>query len=372
LKIKDVRTAVLATGLWPTTVPSDYEWLLVFVDTDEGVTGIGETRGGLIVEGAIEEVKPRIIGEDPTNINRMQHLLGLGRSGIDMACWDIMGKALGVPLYHLMGGKYRDKIRMYADSGGPVGWGLGSSEPEAFAKRTKSVLKKGFDAMKLDVDTPAHGLVGFNGCVEEAEIALMERQVKAARDVIGDEMPLAIDCHGKYSPTAAVKIANRLEKFNLWWLEDPVPFFNVEALVEVRAHTDVPISAGEVFQTRFDFLEVIGRGAASMIGPDSITTGGLTEFRKVGEMAQLYYMPVAPHNMTTPIATMATAHACATLPNFVALEHHFQDFDWWNDIVKDGPIIKNGYITIPEKPGIGVELNEREISKHLKRGRIYT
>jgi L-alanine-DL-glutamate epimerase-like enolase superfamily enzyme len=375
LKIKDIRTATVATGPWPTKVPNDYEWLLVFVETDEGITGIGETRGSLRMERSIEEIRPLIIGEDRTNINRIQFLMDnhpgtFGRSGIDIACWDIVGKDLGVPIYRLMGGRFREKIRMYADSGGPVGWGVGNSEPEAFAKRAKNVLSKGFDAMKLDVDTPRHGQIGFNGCVEEAEIALMERQIGAARDVIDIEMPLAIDCHWKYSPTAAIQIAGRLEKFHLWWLEDPVPFDNVEALVEVKQNTSVPVSAGEHYETRFEFREVIERRAVSMIGPDSITTGGLTEFKKIGEMADLYHIPVAPHNMTSPIATMATAHACAALPNFVALEHHFQDFDWWDSLVKEGPIIRNGYITLPQKPGIGVELNEKEVFKHLRRGSI--
>lgn len=371
MRIKDVKVAVLATGPWPTPVPNDYEWLLVRVDTDEAITGIGETRAGSRTEKAIGEAKPRLLGEDPFNINRIHGLVGEGGSGVEIACWDIMGKALGVPLHRLFGGRYRDKVRMYADSGGPVGWGIGSLNPEAFARRARTVLSKGFDAMKIDVDTPAHGRFGFNGCVEEEELALMERQVKATRDVIGYEMPLAVDCHGKYSPTTAIRIAERLAKFGLWWIEDPVPSQNVEALLEVKAHTNLPISAGELFATRFDFREVIETRAISILGPDSITTGGLAEFRRIGELAELYYVPLAPHNMTTPIATMATAHICAALPNFIALEHHFQDFEWWDGLLKGGPLIDRGYIAVPDKPGIGLELDEREALKHLKRGSIF-
>ncbi|MEM3692629.1 MAG: hypothetical protein QXI39_01215 [Candidatus Bathyarchaeia archaeon] len=157
MKIKDVSVAAIATGPWPTPVPSDYEWLLVRIDTDEGVSGIGETRSGLRIEVAIEEIKPRIVGEDPTNINRINRLLGpyQERSGIEIACWDIMGKVLGTRIYRLMGGKYREKIRMYADSGGPVGWGLGSSDPEAFAERPHFSLPP----------SPTHPLVSSLHCI---------------------------------------------------------------------------------------------------------------------------------------------------------------------------------------------------------------
>ncbi|MEM3047471.1 MAG: mandelate racemase/muconate lactonizing enzyme family protein [Candidatus Bathyarchaeia archaeon] len=382
MQIVRVETAVVRVpvhpGSWNSPEYGPPEWdelpiVLVRLTTDEGIVGIGETRGGGRAERTIKGLKPKIIGEDPTNLNRIQQLLGLQpdiqvRSGLDIACWDILGKALGVPIYRLLGGKYRDRVRMYADSGGPVGWGLGSPDPEAFANRARNVLRKGFDAMKVDVDMPAHSQPGFDGALKEAEVALMERQVEAIRDVIGDEMPLAIDCHGKFSPTSAVKVANRLSRFKPWWLEDPVPFADLEGLSEVRSQTDVPISVGEVFPTRLDFRELIRRNAASILGPDSITTGGLTEFRRIAELAEVYRLPVSPHNMTTPVATVATAHVCAALPNFVALEHHFQDFDWWDNLVEEGPVIKDGYIAVPEKPGIGLNLNEPELLKHLRPG----
>ena len=370
MKIEDVKIAFVTTGPWATPIPEEYGWMLVRVITDEDIEGYGETFADPEAEGSIEGMKQRLIGEDPTNINKIQTLaMGRWRSGVEIACWDILGKSLGAPLYKLFGGKYRDKIRIYADSGGPLGWGLGSLEPEDFAKRAKQVLGRGFDAIKFDVDTTAHQQFGFNRCLSNAEINLMMEQVKAVRDVIGGEMPLALDCHWKYSVNDAIILANRLEQFNLWWLEDPVPSGNFDALLAVKNATRTPISVGEVLTSRYEFRTLVEKQATSIIGPDSRTTGGLLEFKAISDMADLYCMPCAPHNMTSPIGAVATVHACAAMRNFVALEHHFQDVPWWENLVKSPkPIINHGYITVPEKPGTGVEINEQEVMKHIKLG----
>ena len=370
MKIRDIKIAVVNTGPWPTPVPKDYGWALIRVITDEGIDGYGETFAAPRLVETLEAIKPRLIGEDPTNLNRIQHLVGgRFRSGIEIACWDILGKDLGAPLYKLFGGEYRRRIRMYADSGGPYGWGLGSSDPEDFAKRARQVLSRGFDAMKIDLDAPQHQEMGFNRSLSAAEINLMVDQVKAVRDVIGEEMPLAVDCHGKYSVNDAIKLANRLEEFNIWWLEDPIPGRNFDALLEVKKATRTPISTGEQLASRYEFRGLIEKQAASIIGPDSRSTGGLLEFKAVMDVADLYYIPCGPHNMTSPIGTVATAHVCAATKNFIALEHHFQDFPWWEDLVREPkPLIDRGYLTLPEKPGIGVEINEEEVLKHIKFG----
>jgi len=370
MKIKDIKIVIVNTGPWPTPIPKDYEWTLVRVITDEDVDGYGETFATPDVTESLKIIRQRLIGEDPTNLNRIQFLAsGRLRSGIEIACWDILGKKLGVPLYKLFGGEFRRRIRMYADSGGPYGWGLGSSDPEDFAKRAKQVIKRGFDAMKIDLDAPQHQEIGFNRSLSTAEIDLMVDQVQAVRDVIGEEMPLAVDCHGKYSVNDAITLANRLEDFNLWWLEDPIPGCNFDALLEVKKATRTPISAGEHLTSRYEFRSLIEKQAANIIGPDSRTTGGLLEFKAVMEMADLYYIPCGPHNMTSPIGTVATAHVCAAAKNFLALEHHFQDFPWWEDLVKKPkPLIDHGYITLPENPGIGIEINEEEVLKHTRAG----
>ena len=370
MKIKDIKIAIVNTGPWPTPIPKDYEWTLVRVVTDEDIDGYGETFATPDVTESLKVMKQRLIGEDPTNLNRIQYLAsGRLRSGIEIACWDILGKKLGVPLYKLFGGEFRRRIRMYADSGGPYGWGLGSSDPEDFAKRAKQVIERGFDAMKIDLDALQHQEVGFNCSLSTAEIGLMVDQVQAVRDVIGEEMPLAVDCHGKYSVNDAIKLANRLEDFNLWWLEDPIPGCNFDALLEVKKATRTPISAGEHLTSRYEFRSLIEKQAVNIIGPDSRATGGLLEFKAVMEMADLYYIPCGPHNMTSPIGTVATAHVCAATKNFLALEHHFQDFPWWENLVKKPkPLIDHGYITLPENPGIGIEINEEEMLKHTRFG----
>jgi len=370
MKIKDVKMALVNTGPWPTPIPKDYGWTLVRMIADEGIEGYGEAPASPEAESSMKSLRQRLIGVDPTNLNRIQTIArGRWRSGVEIACWDILGKSLDAPLYKLFGGKYRDKIRMYADSGGPNGWGLGSPDPEAFARRAKQVVGKGFDAIKFDLDTPEHQRLGFNRSLSNAEIDLMVNQVKAVREVIGREMPLALDCHGKYSVNDAIILANRVERFNLWWLEDPVPGGNFDALLALKNATRTPISAGETLTSRYDFRTLIEKQATDIIGPDSRSTGGLLEFKAVSDIADLYYIPCAPHNMTSPIGTLATAQVCATMRNFVALEHHFQDLSWWEDMVKGPkPLIDQGYITLPDKPGIGVEINKQEVLKHIKVG----
>ena len=253
-------------------------------------------------------------------------------------------------------------------SGGPYGWGLGSSDPEDFAKRAKQVISRGFDAMKIDLDAPQHQEIGFNRSLSNAEISFMVDQVKAVRDVIGEYMPLAIDCHGKFGVNDVIKLAHRLEDFDIWWLEDTILSLNFDALLEVKRATRIPISTVEHLTSRYEFRSLIEKQAASIIRPDSRSTGGLLEFKAVMEMAYVYYISCVPHNMTSLIGTVATAHVCAATENFIALEHHFQDFPWWESLIKKPkPLIDCGYIVLSENPGVGIEINE-EVLKHMKFG----
>ena len=384
LKIKDIKTAVVNTGDLPympkgTPVGRDYNWVIVRVITDEGIDGYGETYYDPEAEAQIQGNKPRLIGEDPTNLNKINALTGTQalwqsrwRSGVEIACWDILGKSLDAPLYKLFGGKYRDKIRIYADSGGHLGWGVGSPDPKEFQRRAKQVLAKGFTAIKFDIDPPEHWSWAYNRSVSEEELKRFVKQVQAVRDTIGDEMPLAIDCHWKYSVDDVIKIGRRFEQFNLWWLEDPVPHGNIDALLTVKNSIKTPVSVGETMTNRYEFRPLIEKQATSMIGPDSRHTGGLLEFKAICDMADLYFMPVAPHNMTTPIGCLATAHVCAAMKNFVGLEFHFQDVPWWDDMSKSPhPVIDRGFVTVPEKPGIGVELNKQVLLKHITRGKDF-
>ncbi|MHA2395024.1 MAG: mandelate racemase/muconate lactonizing enzyme family protein [Promethearchaeota archaeon] len=382
MKITDIRATI---------VKGNFEWVLIKILTDnDEIYGLGESFMGPGVKelvlseagyGAKEDsrtwsLKHLLIGEDPTNVERLTRkiyveLMGvIGTtgtvshvlSGVETALWDIAGKALGAPVYKLLGGKYRDKIRIYADCHAGE-----SEEPETWARRAKEVKDKGFTALKFDVDTPAHRTVGYNRTLSNREIRLMTKQVEAVREAIGEEIDLGIDCHWKYNTNDAIRLANALEPYNLLWMEDPVPPENVDAMRKVTNSTKTPICTGENLYTRHGFRRLIETQAVDIISPDISKVGGLSESKKISDSADLYYMAVAPHNITSSIGTVAACHVCASIPNFLVLEYHAIDIPWWEKILERGEkLIQGGYMKVPEKPGIGVEINEKEIKKHLK------
>jgi len=387
------RCRMKITDIKVTTVSGNFEWVLVKVLTDQDeVTGIGEaftgpgvkelfsaeSEHGLGKDRGIWSLKHLLVGEDPANVERLARKMYTALSGIvgtagsivqvisgvETALWDIAGKALDAPVYKLLGGRYRDKIRIYADCH------AGESEnPESWARRAMEVKDKGFTAMKFDVDKPSHRRVGYNRCLTNPEIKTMVAQVEAVRQAIGDEIDLAIDCHWKYNTKDATRLANALEPYNLLWLEDPVPPENVDAMKKVTASTNTPICTGENLYTKHGFRRLIENQAVDIVSPDVSKVGGLSESKKIADMADLYYMAVAPHNIASPIGTVAACHVCASIPNFLALEYHAIDIPWWDRLIKqERPLISRGYIKVPEKPGIGIELVEEEMVKHLKQG----
>lgn len=384
MKIKDVK-AIIVRG--------NFEWILVKITTDEGIFGLGESFTGVGVKESfysesgygldekkrqIWGIKHYLVGEDPRDVERLARKVYVGLSGIvghagtlvqvisgvETALWDVTGKALDVPVYRLLGGKYRDKIRIYADCHAG-----GSEEPESWAQRAKEVKKEGFTALKFDIDKTSHWGASYNRCITNSEMKLMVKQVEAVREAIGDDIDLAIDCHWRYNANDAIKLANALEPYNLMWLEDPVPQENNEAMKKVTDSTNTPICTGENTYTKYGFRELIVDQAVDIVAPDMSKTGGLGETKKIADMADLYYMAVAPHNIASPVGTMAACHVCASIPNFLALEYHAIDVPWWRRLIKTkSPLIEGGYIRIPEEPGIGIELNEEEVVKHLKKG----
>ena len=379
------------TDIKATSIEGNFEWIIVEIQTDEGITGIGESFTGVGVKESfysecshgvdvkeIWSIKNILIGEDPRNVERLSRKLYTSLSGIvghagtlihvisgvEMALWDLTGKALDVPIYRLLGGKYRDKIRVYADCHAGK-----SEDPQSWAERAKEVKSKGFTALKFDVDKPSHRGPSYNRCLSNSEIKLMVKQVEAVREAIGDDVDLAIDCHWKYNTNDAIKLANALEPYNPWWLEDPVPQENSEAMKKVTDSTNTPICTGENLYTKYGFRDLIVNQAADIVAPDISKVGGLMETKKIAELADLYYISVAPHNICSPIGTVAACHVCATIPNFIALEFHAIDVPWWAKLIKKGSqLIEEGYIKVPEEPGLGIEINEDEIVKHLKRG----
>ena len=369
LKIVDIRTAKIDVR---------FEEVLVKVYTDEGIVGLGEAYWGEGVREIIgsEKLRQILLGENPLDVNRLfsrmiSRLSGEGSlagsvvtaiSGIELALWDIAGKSLGTPLYQLLGGKYRDKVRIYADCHAGE-----TDEPESWAEKAKSIRDLGYTALKFDIDTPEHWNADFNRCLSNTEISTQAEKVAAVRDAVGDNVDIAIDCHWKYSPRDALKLADALQEYALLWLEDPIPPGNVDAMRKVTARSPVPICTGENLYLKYGFKELIENQATDIVSPDIPKVGGISEFKRIAEMADTYFMPVAPHNVSSPVATMAGVHACASISNFLVLEvHHLGRVPWWGDLVRgEKPLIKDGYMTVTEKPGLGLELDEKEVSKHL-------
>jgi len=371
MKITDVRAAV---------VGGNFSWVLVKVYTDEGITGVGEAYWGVGVKEMIHAIKGYVIGEDPMDVDRLYQrmyrgLIAVGSmagtittaiSGVEIALWDIAGKRAGLPVYRLLGGRFRDRVRIYCDSHG----GVEGKEftPEGFGERARQVRAKGFTALKFDVDQLQRGGDGYNRCLGNADIDLMASCVQAVRGEVGPHVDFAVDCHWRYNVSDALRLAYALEPYRLMWLEDPLPPENVDAMAKLTAKSRIPICTGENLYTRHGFRELVEKQAVDILAPDIPKVGGLLEARRIAEMADTYYMAFAPHNVSSPVGTIASAHVCASVPNFLVLEYHAIDVPWWDSLVKGGPVIKNGFIEMTEKPGLGVELNEEELAKHLREG----
>lgn len=374
MKITSVKTAATSghcMHLW------------VKVETDAGVTGLGEcVHGGHQAIAIIKDLEQRLIGLDPFAIDMIFEdirrslvfeggfagALITALTGIEIALWDLKGKALNVPIYELMGGKFRDKIRVYADC--EVSPGLNFDETKRIVD---GVLERGFTALKIDLDIFAYGHIGsetehyvkdrFNMTPDRWE---HERMVKLAEMVVeaaGPNIEVATDLHTRLDKHSAIRLARDLEPLKLMWLEEPIPPENVDTMREITAATSTPICAGENLYLRHGFRELIEKHAVDIIMPDIPKCGGLSECRKIANMAELYSMPFAPHNVSSPIGTMASAHVCGTIPNFLVLEFHWTDRDYWSTIITDkDDIIKDGHIELTDRPGIGLELDE-EVAK---------
>jgi L-alanine-DL-glutamate epimerase-like enolase superfamily enzyme len=359
--------------------------LWVKIETDAGVTGLGEcVHGGHQAVAIIKELAERLVGRDPFAIDALFEeirrslvfeggfagALITALTGIEIALWDLKGKALKVPVYELLGGKFRDDIRVYCDC--EVSPGMNMDEVK---KVVDEVLEAGFTALKVDLDIRAYGHIGsetehyvkdsFNMTPNRWE---HDRMVELAEMVVtaaGPEIDVAADLHTRLDKHSAIRLARDLEHLKLMWLEEPVPPENVDTMREITQATSTPICAGENLYLRQGFRDLIDKHAVDIIMPDIPKCGGLSECRKIANMAEIYYMPFAPHNVSSPIGTMASAHVCATIPNFLILEFHWFHRDYWSTITTDkADIIKNGRISMTDKPGIGLELDEEVARAH--------
>ena len=370
MKITDVKTM---------TLKGYKQWNYVQIETDAGLTGIGEAHPGVGVADIVLQFKKTLVGADPRNIeplyNRMigaasnRYAMGLSAiGGIETALWDLLGKSLGVPVYQLLGGKYRDRIRLYAD----VGHGKGNT-PEGWAQRAREGVADGYQAIKFDIDNSANELKqdAVNRELSTAELTKMTSLVAAAREAAGDGIDISIDCHSLFSTHSAMKLTERLEPFDLMFLEDPVPNDNVEAMAKVSAATSIPICTGEFLFRRDGFRELIQTQACDMLHVDVSGTGGILEAKKIADLADLYYIPFAAHNITSPIGMTATAHVCAAVRNFIVMElpYHADQVEWrWDLAISNQPLMQDNAFVVPDQPGLGVEINAEIAREHLMPG----
>lgn len=360
MKITDIKTFVV--DCFRTN------WVFVKVYTDEGISGVGE--GTLEYKekafiGAVEHIKEAIVGLDPHNIERITHdvyrdsywrcgpVLMSALSAVEMALWDIKGKALGVPVYQLLGGKANDKVRIYVN-----GWFAGAKTPEEFGEKAKIAVQRGVTAMKWDPFGKSYLEIS------NADLDTALRCVDAVRQAVGPKVDLLIEGHGRFNVPTGIKIAKELEQFKPMWFEEPTPPDSLEALKAVRDKSPVPISAGERLYNLKQYRDLFEMRAADYIQPDISHAGGIMELKKIAAVADTYYIPFAPHNPSGPVANAATLQLAACTPNFSILEIMYSDVPWRADVTNEALTYKDGYLDIPDKPGLGIEIDEEACLAH--------
>jgi galactonate dehydratase len=369
------RPKLKITGVQTAMIRAHGPQLHVRIHTDQGLIGQGEATDAAVGgQPLVASFRPFLIGQDPLNVEAIwerirtsgifagaqagQYVTTL--SAVEIALWDLAGKALGVPVWQLLGGKVRDRIRMYRDS-----QTLEPGDSRA-QQQVQEITDQGFTAVKIDVDDRDDPMRWdkVNWTASNAEIDHMVKKVAFLRESLDKRIDLAVDMHGRYDLTTGKQVAIELEPFKLLFLEEPVPPENVDAMRDVRESTRTPICCGENLFLRHGFREVLEKRAADIIMPDLQKCGGLLEGRKIADMAHTYYVPVAPHCVVSPIGTMASAHVCAAIPNFLVLEWHWSPRqELWRNFVKEGEIIDKGFITVPDRPGLGVEMSEEHTRK---------
>lgn len=353
----------------------------VRIYTDKGLVGTGECiHGGAGIQQLIASVGSLILGEDPMNVERLFEKMRRGRVfdgalagnlvtamvGIEIALWDLVGRASGLPVYALLGGKFRDKIRLYADCHAG-----GDDSPQANADKAKQVVEMGFTAIKFDLDDlgSPYKHDAFNHTLSNGELESMVAKVVAVRQAVGPYVDVAMDLHGRYDTSSGIRLARALEPYNLLWLEEPVPPENVVAMREVKRSTTTPICAGENLYLRWGFRDLLEQQAVDVIMPDLPKCCGLAEGKKIAALAEMYYISLAPHNVCGPLGTIASCHCCAAVPNFLVLEWHWLERPHWHTLVRsEPPLIEAGYIRLPDGPGLGVELDMNAAERFLRPG----
>ncbi|MCH2673105.1 MAG: mandelate racemase/muconate lactonizing enzyme family protein [Dehalococcoidia bacterium] len=381
LKITDMRITVIGEGGW--------RWPIIKIYTNQDIYGLGEVRDGASARYALS-LKSKILGQNPCDIDKIFQKLkqfgGHGRlaggvCGIEMALCDLAGKAYGIPAYMLAGGKYRENIKVYADT--PL-----KKDPEEMGNSLKERMKNGFEFLKMDIglwiaaeykngvinkkfieesNDVMHPFTGIQ--VTDYGISKMEEYVKTVRDIIGYEIPLASDHFGHMGVENAIRIGKALDKFTLAWYEDMIPWQLVDQWKMLKSRVDTPVATGEDIYCKEGFEPLVEAKAISVAHPDLATSGGILETKRIADYCREAGIPVALHQAGSPVVAMANVHCAASIDNFIALEMHSVDNPWWNDLVtlvgQEGPMIKNGFIKVTDAPGLGIELNDEVIKEHL-------
>ena len=383
LRITDLRVAVV-TGA-PFTVP------IIRIDTNQGLVGWGEVRDGANERYALF-LKSRILGENPCNVDKIFRKIKQfgaparqagGVCGIEMALMDLAGKAWGVPCWQMLGGKFRDRVRLYADT-------TTAPDPKAQAARLKERMDRGVTFLKQDfgiglmqkvpgtLSLPAgvsisggaqvmHPFTGIE--ITDKGLAWLSDWVGTIREIIGMEIPLSTDHYGHIGVNSCIKLARTMEKWNLAWMEDMVPWQFGELTKQIKEATTTPILTGEDIYLKEDFAKLIDMGAVDMIHPDLASSGGLIETKKIGDYAMEHGIAMAMHSAGTAISLMASVHTAAATENFIALEHHSLDVPWWNSMVTvhgGGSLFDQGFAVPPNAPGLGLDVNVEVVRQHLR------
>lgn len=362
MKIVDVRPLVLGTA-WRNLT-------FVVVRTDEGLEGVGEVRminhTDALLGYLAEAVPNHVLGADPFELEdlvgrmmrndyaRAGQIAMSGIACIETACWDIVGKALDQPVYRLLGGAVRDRIKAYAN-----GWYTVERTPEEFHAAALRVVERGYRALKLD----PFGAGAWELTPDERRHSL--ELVEAVRAAVGPDAEIMIEMHGRFTPAEAVRLARELEPFAPSWIEEPVPPDNLKALKKVADQVSIPVATGERIHVRPEFRELFELQAADVVQPDLTMCGGIGETRKIASWAESYYVLVAPHNVGGPVSTAAALHLAAATPNF-KIQEHFNDFTeaFVKEAAPGNPEVEDGFFGLPTGPGLGVTIDEDVIAEH--------
>ncbi len=373
LKITDVKCGYVRGAVY------------VKIYTNQDVWGCGEAVDA--IQGTyymVQRMGRQLTGQNPLNPNRLAEQIRKGaffggaQSGVfvavltalETALWDITGKVFNMPVYQLLGGKFRDKIRVYCDT---ALYTSTNPTPADYASAARGAVDRGYTAVKFDVDDARdpNKYDRFNWTASPPEIERMYKAIAAVREEVGPNIDICVDMHGRYDAVTGMKMAKMYEPLNLMFLEEPIPADNPEVYKLITQETSTPICAGENIYLAYGFTKLLSDGAVNIIMPDLQKAGGLGEGQRIANLANLYYVPFSPHMVASFLGAMATCHVCASVPNFQIMEWQiYMDTDeLWQDIVTyDGPRTENGFITLSEKPGIGVEINEEGMKKHAVPG----